>query len=95
MERFLPSIMQNAPSDVTGRLELFRTQTLATPEPADKKDAAAAEMNSYMDMLGLESFQVPPIDTINTRAGLYICINAAVSLESGTPTGACSSIANK
>ena len=39
-----------------------------------------SEMNSYMDnLIGLERFQVPEIPMVNSRAGLYIYLNAAVS----------------
>jgi mediator of RNA polymerase II transcription subunit 5 len=71
-----------ASSEIAGQLELFRTQTLSKFLPADKKDAAVSEMNSYMDnLLGLDSFQLPDLPIVNSRAGLYIYLNAAVSLD--------------
>lgn len=76
----MPLVMQVS-SDVAGQLELFRTQTLAKFLPAEKKDAAVSDMNNYMDnLLGLDSFQVPEVPLVNSRAGLYIYLSAAVSL---------------
>ncbi|KAK0719808.1 mediator complex, subunit Med5 [Lasiosphaeris hirsuta] len=85
LEAFIPSVLQNAPqiapqaSQIATQLEIFRTQTLASFEPEDKKDAAVAEISSYMDsIIGLDSVQVPEIPIVNSRAGLYIYINAAL-----------------
>jgi mediator of RNA polymerase II transcription subunit 5 len=67
-------------AEVAGRLELFKTQTLTGFDPADKTNGAPPEdINSYMDFVDLEHVQIPPIDPINSRAGLYIYLNAAVS----------------
>ena len=67
------------PSEVTNRLELFRSQTLTNFEPVDKKDTAVSAIDSYMDnLIGLENFQVPEMPSINSRAGMYIYLNAAV-----------------
>ncbi|GAB1314136.1 mediator complex subunit [Madurella fahalii] len=78
LERFMPLVMQVS-ADVAGQLELFRTQTLAKFLPVDKKDAAVSEMNSYMDnLLGLDSFQVPEVPLVNSRAGLYIYLSASL-----------------
>lgn len=79
LEAFIPSVMHISP-DFAGRLDMFRTQTLATFDPADKKDAAAvSDINSYMDnLMGLDSFQVSEIPIVNTRAGLYIYFSAGV-----------------
>jgi mediator of RNA polymerase II transcription subunit 5 len=64
--------------DVAGRLELFRTETLCRFLPSERKEA---ELNSYVDnLIGLDSFQVPEIPVVNTRAGLYIYLSAAVSV---------------
>jgi len=71
----MPSIME-IPAEFISRLEQFRTQTLASFDPDEKKDTT--EVNSYMDMIGLDSFQVPVIPTENSRAGLYIYVHAAV-----------------
>lgn len=82
LEAFLPTLMQTqATHEMASRLDLFRTQTLASFEPADaRKDSAISDMNSYMDnLLGLERFQVPEIPIVNSRAGLYIYLDAAVS----------------
>ncbi|KAK3940761.1 mediator complex, subunit Med5 [Diplogelasinospora grovesii] len=79
LDSFIASMMQSQP-DIAGRLELFRGQTLASFEPADKKkDAAVSDMSSYMDnLIGLDNFQVPEIPIVNSRAGLYIYLNAAL-----------------
>jgi mediator of RNA polymerase II transcription subunit 5 len=79
LERFIPSIMQTS-SDLAARLEHFRTQTIANFEPAGKKDTSA-DIPSYMDMMGLENFQIPAIPTVNSRAGLYLYLSAAVRLS--------------
>ncbi|KAK0670786.1 putative mediator of RNA polymerase II transcription subunit 5 [Cercophora samala] len=78
LEAFLPSIMQVNPS-IASQLEMFRAQSLVTYDSIEKKDAAVSDMNSYMDnVMGLESFQVPEIPIVNTRAGLYIYLSAAL-----------------
>lgn len=83
LETFVPTIMQTA-HEIASRLELFRTETLASFEPVDRKDSAVSDMNSYMDnLIGLERFQVPEIPIVNSRAGLYIYLDAAVSCSVG------------
>lgn len=79
-----------APHEIASRLELFRTETLAAFEPAEtKKEPGLSDMNSYMDnILGLERFQVPEIPVVNSRAGLYIYLDAAVSCVSEVLVGA-------
>ena len=79
LEAFLPTILTSS-AEVASRLELFRTQTLAGFEPADSKDKdqAEADMNGLLDLMGSETLQIPDIPIINTRAGLYIYLNAAV-----------------
>jgi len=58
--------------------------TLASIEPADKKDATA-EIPSYMDMIGLDNVQIPEIPIVNSRAGLYIYVGAAVGIPKKWP----------
>ncbi|KAK4223951.1 putative mediator of RNA polymerase II transcription subunit 5 [Podospora fimiseda] len=78
LETFIPHVMQVNPNFAT-RLDLFRTQHLVIYESIEKKEAAIAEINSYMDsLMGLDSFQVSEIPILNTRAGLYIYISAAL-----------------
>ncbi|KAK3373899.1 mediator complex, subunit Med5 [Lasiosphaeria ovina] len=78
LDVYVPSLMQ-APSEIASRIEHFRSQTLASFDPTDKKDTAVSEMNRYMDnLIGLDSFQVPEIQLDNSRAGLYIYLNAAL-----------------
>lgn len=84
---FVPSILQSA-SQIAGRLELFRTETLASLDPADKKkESANAEMDDILDStVGLDSFVVPELPISNTRAGLYIYLNAAVGTSTPLKT---------
>ncbi len=78
MKAFLPCVMQLLPV-LVNHLELFRTDVLGKYLPAEKKDAA--EVNSYMDsLIGLDSLQVPEVPIVNSRAGLYIYLSAAVSI---------------
>jgi mediator of RNA polymerase II transcription subunit 5 len=69
------------PTEIPAQLEIFHTQTLATLEPVDKrKEAAEAQVYEVFDQtLGLDNFQVRELPIENTRAGLYIYLNAAVS----------------
>lgn len=76
---FVPTL-QLVP-ELTEKLELFRTETLANLDPGDKKKQVT---NTAMDDLlestvGLENFAVAEIPITNTRAGLYIYLNASLS----------------
>ncbi|KAG6034550.1 hypothetical protein E4U41_006495 [Claviceps citrina] len=69
------------PAPFVDRLEMFRTDTLAKLDPADKKKQAAA--NAAMDELidttvGLDNFVIPDIPISNTKAALYIHLNASL-----------------
>ena len=68
--------------EIADKLELFRTEILASSDPVDKKKQVAnAAMDELLDStVGLENFVVTPISVSNTRAGLYIYLNAAVSV---------------
>lgn len=79
LANFVPTL-QLVPQ-ITEKLELFRTQTLAELDPVDKKKQAAnAAMDELLDStVGLENFVVSDIPIANTRAGLYVYLNAAVS----------------
>ena len=76
----MPAIVQSF-SEIASRLELFRSQTLANFEPVDKKkEAEEAQMfDVYDQTVGLENFQIQELPVDNSRAGLYIFLNAAVS----------------
>lgn len=79
---FIPSIAQNS-SPIAARLELFRSEILAGFDPAYKKKEAAEEevMGELHDeTVGLEEIALQPLETARSRAGLYIYLNAAVSL---------------
>lgn len=76
----MSSIADN--SEIAQRLEHFRSQTLASFEPVDKKkEAEDAQMfDAYDQTVGLDRFQVQELPIQNSRAGLYIYLNASVSL---------------
>ncbi|KAK5993200.1 Mediator of RNA polymerase II transcription subunit 5 [Cladobotryum mycophilum] len=62
------------------KLEIFRTDVLARLDPMDKKKQAAnAAMDELLDStVGLENFVIPEIPISNTRAGLYVYLNASL-----------------
>ena len=63
--------------ELAARLEGFRSRILGS-HLQTKKDSA--EANTYMDsLIGLDSVQVPEVPIVNSRAGLYIYLSAAVS----------------
>jgi mediator of RNA polymerase II transcription subunit 5 len=82
LENFMPFLGQSSPQNVA-RLEAFRTQTLATIEPLDKKEIAASkeidEMLGEGIELGIGSVVAADLPTMNSRAGLYIYLNSLVS----------------
>jgi len=76
LQTFIPCVMQVLP-EMASRLELFRNETLGKYLPTEKKDA---EVNTYIDnLIGMDSIQVPEVPVVNSRAGLYIYLSAAVS----------------
>lgn len=79
---FVPTIMHNADRIAT-RLDLFRTSTLASFEPADeKKREPSTDLDQLFDgTVDLEHFVIPDLPIVNSRAGLYIYLNAAVGLR--------------
>lgn len=80
LDAFIPNVAQAAHPDIFTRLNTFRTQTLPSFDPTTKKDDESPEETSYVNtLIGLENFQVPLVPTVNSRAGLYIYVNAAVS----------------
>ncbi len=69
--------MQTLP-ELAAQLEAFRTSALSIHFSSEKKEAA--EVNTYMDsLIGLDNVQVPEVPIVNSRAGLYIYLSAAVS----------------
>ncbi|KAH6845434.1 mediator complex, subunit Med5 [Chaetomium sp. MPI-CAGE-AT-0009] len=75
LQTFIPCVMQVLP-EMAGRLEQFRTETLGKYLPAEKKEV---EVNSYMDsLLDMDNFQIPEMPVVNSRAGLYIYLSAAL-----------------
>ena len=78
MESFLPSVVQGLTPDVVQKLDMFRTQTLASLDP-DLRDRKNAEMDNMIDpSMALEAVHVPDIHIPNTRAALYVYLNATV-----------------
>jgi mediator of RNA polymerase II transcription subunit 5 len=77
LQLFIPCLLQTLPA-MASRLELFRAETLGRYLPPEKKDS---EVNNYMDnLIDMDSLQVPEVPVVNSRAGLYIYLSAAVSL---------------
>ncbi|KAL3427925.1 mediator complex subunit Med5 [Phlyctema vagabunda] len=77
---FIPLLVQSAPQSAA-RLEMFRSQTLVAIEPLDKKEQAdRKEIDEILDetigMGGVENLVVQDLPTMNSRAGLYIYLNA-------------------
>jgi len=81
---FVPSIQLSA-SQIAARLGLFLNEKLAGFDSVDKKDEAEnAEIDDILEStMGLQSFAIPELVIENSRAGLYIYLNACV----GTPRG--------
>lgn len=81
LSNFVPSI-QLSSSQIASRLELFRTETLAGFEPVDKKkETENKDLDDLLDStMGLDNFVIPEMPIANTRPGLYVYINAAVSV---------------
>lgn len=81
LANFISTIAHNS-SEIAQRLENFRSHTLASFEPVDKKKEAedAQMLDVYDQTLGLERFPVQELPIQNSRAGLYIYLNASVSL---------------
>ena len=82
LANFISLLLQsNAGAQIAGRLELFRSQTLAPLEPAEQKQAVSKEIDDLLDgelNLGIESIVVADLPSMNSRAGLYIYLNALV-----------------
>lgn len=87
MENFIPLLLQMSPQNAA-RLDHFRSQTLVAIQPAEKKEKEVTASKEIDEMLGevggtiemeLENMVVASFPTVNTRAGLYIYLNALVS----------------
>jgi len=81
LANFIP-LLQSAPPGTTERLEVFRTKTLISIQPIDKKDIAASKEIDEMLGEGIEvnpdNVDVPELSIMRSRAGLYIYFNALV-----------------
>ncbi|TGO83846.1 hypothetical protein BPOR_0584g00030 [Botrytis porri] len=79
LARFVPLLLQSSPQNIQ-RLDVFRTQTLITILPVDKKERAAnAEINEILDStigINIDNIAVADLPTVNSRAGLYIYLNS-------------------
>jgi mediator of RNA polymerase II transcription subunit 5 len=78
LNSFIPTL-QPAPPFVD-KLDIFRSETLVQfGLPEKKTQPADAAMNELLDSaVGFDSLVIPEIPISNTRAGLYICLNATV-----------------
>ncbi|KAF3811437.1 Mediator of RNA polymerase II transcription subunit 5 [Colletotrichum gloeosporioides] len=79
LANFVPTIMQNA-GPIATRLDMFRTSTLAAFEPDDEqKNTSNVEIEDLFDSsVALENFVISELPIVNSRAGLYIYLNAAL-----------------
>ncbi|KAM3071863.1 mediator complex subunit [Clarireedia jacksonii] len=77
LNAFVPLLLQNSPQNAA-RLDVFRTQTLLTIQPVDKKEQAAdEEINEILDStIGIDSIAVADLPTVNSRAGLYLYLSS-------------------
>ncbi|RYC61127.1 hypothetical protein CHU98_g5102 [Xylaria longipes] len=82
---FIPSILQSS-SQIASRLELFRTETLASFEPAhkDKKEVSNMDIDDLESSMALDSIVIPELPISNCRAGLYIYLNASGDIQTTT-----------
>ncbi|GJC88183.1 mediator of RNA polymerase II transcription subunit 5 [Colletotrichum liriopes] len=85
LANFVPTIMQSA-GPIATRLDMFRTSTLAGFEPVDEqKNKSNAEIEDLFDStVALENFVISELPIVNSRAGLYIYLNAAGDVQSTT-----------
>ncbi|KAI0471640.1 mediator complex subunit Med5 [Xylariaceae sp. FL0804] len=75
---FAPVIFSST-SQAAARMELFRTETLASFEPVGKKkEADNPEMDDIESSMALDNIVVTEIPVTNSRAGLYIYLNACL-----------------
>lgn len=79
LAHFIPSILQSS-SQIASRLELFLTGTLASCEPVDKQRKVVSNMDidDLESSMALDSIAIPELPVTNSRAGLYIYLNASV-----------------
>ncbi|KAL0944141.1 mediator of rna polymerase ii transcription subunit 5 [Colletotrichum truncatum] len=79
LANFVPTIMQNA-GPIATRLDMFRTSTLAGFEPVDNQNNTSnAEIEDLFDSsVALENYVISELPIVNSRAGLYIYLNAAL-----------------
>ncbi|OLN95416.1 Mediator of RNA polymerase II transcription subunit 5 [Colletotrichum chlorophyti] len=79
LANFVPTIMQSA-GPIATRLDMFRTSTLASFEPVDEqKNKSNAEIDDLFDStVALENFVISELPIVNSRAGLYIYLNAVL-----------------
>jgi hypothetical protein len=87
---FTPLLLHNS-AMIAERLEQFRTQTLLPLDPIDKKTQAANdEIDQMIDSslaLGIDTIPIVDIQTVNSRAGLYVFFHSLVSALSFSAVG--------
>lgn len=85
MSAFIHTLQPEPVPGFVERLDMFLSDTLARIDHADdtKQAAANAAMDELLDStVGLDNFVVADMPISNTRAALYVHLNASVS---GTP----------
>ncbi|EDN91276.1 hypothetical protein SS1G_00679 [Sclerotinia sclerotiorum 1980 UF-70] len=84
MAGFVPLLLQSSPQNAQ-RLDAFRTQTLITILPVNKKEQAAnAEINDILDStmgMNIDNIVIADLPAVNSRAGLYIYLNSLQCLS--------------
>lgn len=84
LENFIPLFLQSSPQSAA-RLSVFRNQTLPAILPAEKKvkdNTVSGEIDALIgEGLGVESVVVQELPAVNSRAGLYVYLNALVILS--------------
>ncbi|KAI0157878.1 Med5-domain-containing protein [Hypoxylon sp. FL1284] len=73
LANFVPSIIHSG-SQIASRLELFRNETLASFE--QKQDMANPMIDDIESSMALDNFIISELPNVNSRAGLYIHLNA-------------------
>ncbi|PBP18258.1 mediator complex subunit Med5 [Diplocarpon rosae] len=84
---FVPLVLQSSPQ-IAGRLEIFRTETLAafeSPEAKEPKGEADKDIEEILQgglELRVDSMVVEEIPVVNTRIGLYVYLNSLGDIRS-------------
>jgi mediator of RNA polymerase II transcription subunit 5 len=77
---FIPSLVQTS-TPMAQRLDIFRNQILAIRESGPRRQQdATAEIDQIIDSIGADNIHVADGPVVNSRAGLYVYINAMVCI---------------